>query len=68
MARYVELRRHTANAGDALTEEGVRAALEVGRRLTGPYALLVSSGAQRAAQTPAYVGQQEMEKSPQFRS
>jgi hypothetical protein len=26
MARYVELRRHTDNDGDALTEEGVRAA------------------------------------------
>lgn len=53
MARYVELRRHTASDGDALTEEGVHAALEIGRRLTGPYALLVSSGAQRATQTLA---------------
>lgn len=53
MARYVELRRHTANDGDVLTDEGVRAALEIGRRLTGPYALLVSSGAQRATQTLA---------------
>jgi broad specificity phosphatase PhoE len=51
MARYVELRRHTDSDGDVLTEEGVRAALEIGRRLTGPYALLVSSGAQRATQT-----------------
>lgn len=53
MARYVELRRHTASDGDILSEEGVRAALEIGRQLTGPYALLVSSGAQRATQTLA---------------
>jgi broad specificity phosphatase PhoE len=49
----VELRRHTANDGDALTDEGVRAALELGRGLTGPYRLFVSSGAQRATQTLA---------------
>ena len=53
MARYVELRRHTDSDGDVLSEEGVRAALEIGRRLTGPYALLVTSGAQRATQTLA---------------
>src|SRR5215218_3373449 len=53
MARYVELRRHTDNDGDALTEEGVRAALEIGRGLVGGYELLVSSGAQRATQTLA---------------
>jgi broad specificity phosphatase PhoE len=53
MARYIELRRHTDSDGDLLTEEGVRTALEIGRRLTGPYALLVSSGAQRATQTLA---------------
>jgi broad specificity phosphatase PhoE len=53
VARYVELRRHTDSDGDPLTEEGVRAALEIGRRLMGPYALLVSSGAQRATQTLA---------------
>ena len=53
MARYVELRRHTDNDGDVLTEEGVRAALAIGRRLAGPYALFVSSGAQRATQTLA---------------
>ena len=51
MARYVELRRHTDSDGDALTEEGVRAALEIGRGLAGGYVLLVSSGAQRATQT-----------------
>ncbi|HYB30885.1 MAG TPA: phosphoglycerate mutase family protein [Solirubrobacteraceae bacterium] len=53
MARYVELRRHTDSDGDLLTEEGVRAALEIGQRLRGPYVLLVSSGAQRATQTLA---------------
>src|SRR5919197_6747853 len=53
MARYVELRRHTDNDGDALTEEGIRAALDVGRGLVGGYDLLVSSGAQRATQTLA---------------
>jgi broad specificity phosphatase PhoE len=53
VARYLELRRHTDSDGDVLTEEGVRAALEIGRRLTGPYSLLVSSGAQRATQTLA---------------
>jgi broad specificity phosphatase PhoE len=53
MARYVELRRHTDSDGDALTEDGVRAALEIGRQLAGGYALLVSTGAQRATQTLA---------------
>jgi broad specificity phosphatase PhoE len=53
MARSIELRRHTDSDGDTLTDEGVRAALEIGRRLTGGYQLLVSSGAQRATQTLA---------------
>ena len=53
MARYVELRRHTDDDGDALTDEGVRAALDIGQRLLGSYELLVSSGAQRATQTLA---------------
>jgi broad specificity phosphatase PhoE len=53
MARYIELRRHTDSDGDALTEDGVRAALEIGRGLAGGYTLLVSSGAQRATQTLA---------------
>jgi broad specificity phosphatase PhoE len=53
MARVVELRRHTAAEGDVLTPEGVRAAVEIGRRLSGRYDLLVSSGAQRATQTLA---------------
>jgi broad specificity phosphatase PhoE len=53
MARYVELRRHTDNDGDTLTEQGVRAALDIGRGLVGGYELLVSTGAQRAMQTLA---------------
>jgi phosphohistidine phosphatase SixA len=54
MARYVELRRHTDNEGDVLSDGGVAAALEIGQRLTGSYSLLlVSSGAQRATQTLA---------------
>jgi broad specificity phosphatase PhoE len=51
--KSVELRRHTDNDGDALTADGVRAALEIGTRLHGNYALLVSSGMQRATQTLA---------------
>jgi phosphohistidine phosphatase SixA len=53
MAKEIELRRHTDSDGDALTQEGVRAALEVGAALRGDYQLLVSSGAQRATQTLA---------------
>ena len=51
--KEVELRRHTANDGDALTDEGVQAAVDIGRRLRGEYTLAVSSGAQRATQTLA---------------
>ena len=53
MAKEIELRRHTDDDGDALTQEGVEAALEVGASLRGPYQLLVSTGAQRATQTLA---------------
>jgi broad specificity phosphatase PhoE len=53
VARFVELRRHTANEGDRLTDEGVAAALEIGSGLGGGYRLAVSSGAQRATQTLA---------------
>ena len=53
MTKEIELRRHTDNDGDTLTEEGVRAALELGRELRGGYELLVSTGAQRATQTLA---------------
>ena len=53
MVRFVELRRHTDNDGDVLTDEGVEAALRIGAGLTGGYRLGVSSGAQRATQTLA---------------
>jgi phosphohistidine phosphatase SixA len=53
MAKSVELRRHTAAAGDHLTPEGVRDALDVGSRLAGGYDVALSSGAQRATQTLA---------------
>lgn len=55
MARYVELRRHTDNDGDTLTEEGVAAAVALGESLGGGYQVIVSSGAQRATQTAACV-------------
>jgi hypothetical protein len=49
--RYVELRRHTDNDGDALTPDGVAAAEVIGRdRLHRPYAMFVSTGAARATQ------------------
>ena len=55
MAKHVELRRPTDNDGDVLSEDGVRAAIEVGRSLTGDYELMVSSGAQRSTQTIACI-------------
>jgi broad specificity phosphatase PhoE len=51
MARFVELRRHTDNDGDVLSDEGVAAALRLGTGLAGGYRLAVSTGAQRATQT-----------------
>jgi broad specificity phosphatase PhoE len=51
MARSVELRRHTDNDGDALSAEGVAAALRLGASLAGGYRVAVSTGAQRATQT-----------------
>ncbi len=50
MAKYVELRRHTDDEDDALSEEGVRQALEIGAALHGEYEVFVSTGAQRATQ------------------
>ena len=48
--RYVELRRHTDNDGDALTPDGVAAAEAIGRdRLHPPYAAFVATGAARAS-------------------
>ena len=51
MVKTVELRRHTDNDGDRLTDEGVAAAEEIGRRLSPPYDAFVSTGAARAVQT-----------------
>lgn len=49
--RYVELRRHTDNEGDALTPDGISAAEAIGRNhLNPPYAVFVSTGAARATQ------------------
>jgi len=49
--RYVELRRHTDNDGDARTPYGISAAEEIGRdRLNPRYPPLVSTGAARATQ------------------
>jgi phosphohistidine phosphatase SixA len=53
MTKWVELRRHTACDGDVLTPDGIRAAVDIGRRLHDRYDILVSSGAQRATQTIA---------------
>jgi broad specificity phosphatase PhoE len=47
----VELRRHTDNDGDVLSDDGVAAALRLGGRLAGGYQVAVSTGAQRATQT-----------------
>jgi hypothetical protein len=49
--RYVELRRHTDNDGDRLSEKGVADAEAIGRAdLHPPYALFVSTGAERATE------------------
>lgn len=49
--RYVELRRHTDNDGDALTQQGIADAEAIGRDgLNPPYAAFVSTGAARATQ------------------
>ena len=48
MAKYLELRRHTDDAADALSEEGVSQALEIGAGLQGDCEVLVSTEAQRA--------------------
>ena len=53
MAKEIELRRHTDNEGDVLTQDGIEAALALGATLRGGYDVLVSSGAQRATQTLA---------------
>jgi broad specificity phosphatase PhoE len=53
MPRSLELRRHTDNDGDVLTDEGVAAAVRIGAGLAGGYRVGVSTGAQRATQTLA---------------
>jgi broad specificity phosphatase PhoE len=54
MARVIELRRHTDDRDhDALSDEGVDQALEIGQRLEGGYRVVATSGAQRATQTAA---------------
>jgi broad specificity phosphatase PhoE len=48
--------RHTLNEGDALTDEGVASALNIGSSLADrDFALVVVSGMQRTAQTAACV-------------
>lgn len=49
--KTVELRRHTDNDGDQLSDDGVCQARGIGARLSPPYDLYVSTGAGRAAQT-----------------
>jgi broad specificity phosphatase PhoE len=53
MSRTVDLRRHTDAEEDTLTPDGVRMALEIGRRLESSFDVVVTSGAQRATQTAA---------------
>ena len=53
LAKTVELRRHTDNEGDVLSADGIAAALEIGRKLESDYAVILSSGAQRATQAAA---------------
>ena len=49
--RYVELRRHTDNDGDRLSEQGIAEAESIGRdALRPPYSSFVSSGAARATE------------------
>jgi phosphohistidine phosphatase SixA len=49
--RYVELRRHTDNDGDQLSEQGITDAEALGRdALHPPYSSFVSSGAARATE------------------
>lgn len=55
MSRTLRLLRHTDNDGDVLTDDGIAAALRIGERLDGEYALAASTGAQRATQTVACI-------------
>ncbi|CAN5506884.1 hypothetical protein BH18ACT8_BH18ACT8_14350 [soil metagenome] len=49
--KTIELRRHTDNDDDELSDEGVRHAREIADHLSPPYDLYVSTGAGRATQT-----------------
>lgn len=51
MAKQIELRRHTDNDGDRLSVEGIEAAVQIGRGLSGGYRFVASSEARRAIQT-----------------
>ena len=53
--KQLEIRRHTDNDEDVLSPDGVAAAVELGRGSTANWALVVSSGAQRATQTAACI-------------
>lgn len=56
MAVTLEVRRHVDNDGDVLSDDGVAAALELGRHLADvDFAVAVSTGAQRATQTAATI-------------
>ncbi|HEX6263082.1 MAG TPA: phosphoglycerate mutase family protein [Actinomycetota bacterium] len=52
--RYLELRRHADNEGDALTEAGKATAERVGRSMEGPFDGVFTSPAKRAANTAAW--------------
>lgn len=53
MSKQLEIRRHVDADDDVLTAAGVRAAVRLGDRSTSDYAVVVTSGAQRATQTAA---------------
>jgi len=52
--RYLELRRHADNDGDALTEAGRTTAERIGRGMEGPFDAVFTSPAKRAAATAAW--------------
>lgn len=71
--KAVELRRHTDNDGDRLTDQGVADAREIGTQLSPPYDVFVSSGAARATQTlgiwrTAVAGQAPLDEDSGLRS
>ena len=53
--KTIELLRHTANDGDVLTPDGVAAAVEIGRGLTGDMTLPCRPGRNEPRKrSPAY--------------